>query len=232
MESVVNHTLRTLITSRPLAQWKETLALFCTVSHSATFCHPLLLLLPLEPLEAKGPDPRAFLPLPPPSPQHAQPGEWATLCDQLALALDQSGDASSASLCYICSGNMEKTVQIWLRNFPEADGTHAAALALQDVMEKAVVLGLVGGGRNLPSSLAALVGKYSDLLASQGLLGTAFDYLTMLPEATQEEGLRVLKDRIYRSGQSEFPQGPSAVSHGVSLNGLLRLFPSSGGTDV
>ena len=46
---------------------------------------------------------------------YATTDEFAPLCDALAARLRGAGrDERSATLCYICAGNVDRTVQIWL----------------------------------------------------------------------------------------------------------------------
>lgn len=48
--------------------------------------------------------------------QFAQRDEWAMLCDALASKLMAAGNTLAATLCYICAGNIDKTVEIWSKN--------------------------------------------------------------------------------------------------------------------
>ena len=48
--------------------------------------------------------------------QFAQRDEWTLLCDTLASRLVAAGDTLAATLCYICAGNIDKTVEIWSKN--------------------------------------------------------------------------------------------------------------------
>lgn len=90
-------------------------------------------------------------------------------------------------------------------------------------MEKVVVLGLATGRKKVSASLAPLVGTYAELLVNQGRLATAMEYLALIPPDESDVRLKVLRDRIYRSGQiapesveaPEFPfegEGVSAPS--------------------
>lgn len=45
--------------------------------------------------------------------QFAQRDEWTLLCDALASKLLAAGNTLAATLCYICAGNIDKTVEIW-----------------------------------------------------------------------------------------------------------------------
>lgn len=87
-------------------------------------------------------------------------------------------------------------------------------------MEKVVVLGLATGRKKVSSSLAPLVGTYAELLVNQGRLATAMEYLALIPPEESDVRLKVLRDRIYRSGQialdsveaPEFPFEGESVS--------------------
>ena len=48
--------------------------------------------------------------------QFAQTEEWTSLCDALASRLRAVGNTLAATLCYICAGNIDKTVEIWSRS--------------------------------------------------------------------------------------------------------------------
>lgn len=48
--------------------------------------------------------------------QFAQREEWTSLCDTLASKLMATGNTLAATLCYICAGNIDKTVEIWSRS--------------------------------------------------------------------------------------------------------------------
>jgi protein transport protein SEC31 len=55
--------------------------------------------------------------------QFAQREEWTTLCGILASKLMAAGNTLAATLCYICAGNIDKTLEIWSRSLQtEHDG--------------------------------------------------------------------------------------------------------------
>eukprot|EP00245_Coleochaete_scutata_P005204 TRINITY_DN18571_c0_g2_i1.p1 TRINITY_DN18571_c0_g2~~TRINITY_DN18571_c0_g2_i1.p1 ORF type:complete len:1125 (-),score=228.11 TRINITY_DN18571_c0_g2_i1:535-3909(-) len=135
---------------------------------------------------------------------YARSEEWTGLCDALALRLDSAGNTQDAILCYICAGNIERAVEIWARGLKLPLGSPSAVEALQDVMEKAVVLGMATGQKRESGALSKLVGSYAELLAGQGRLATALEYLTLVPGEQSSQELAVLRDRIYRSGQVLF----------------------------
>ncbi|KAL3622566.1 hypothetical protein CASFOL_033977 [Castilleja foliolosa] len=132
-----------------------------------------------------------------------QAEEWAQLCDTLAARLMAAGDATAATLCYICAGNIDKTVEIWSRNLSsELDGKPYVD-RLQDLMEKTIVFALATGQKQFSASLCKLVEKYAEILASQGLLTTAMEYLNLLGTEELSTELIILRDRIARSTEQE-----------------------------
>ncbi|KAJ6831903.1 protein transport protein SEC31-like protein B [Iris pallida] len=126
----------------------------------------------------------------------AQKEEWSVLCDTLASRLMTVGNTLAATLCYICAGNIDKTVEIWSHGLnSEYEGRSYVDL-LQDMMEKTIVLALATGQKRFSASLSKLVEKYVELLASQGLLTTAMEYLKLLESEESSHELAILRDRI------------------------------------
>lgn len=63
-------------------------------------------------------------------------------------------------------------------------------------MEKTIVLALASGQKRFSASLCKLVEKYAEILASQGLLTTAMEYLKLLGSDELSPELIILRDRI------------------------------------
>jgi len=99
----------------------------------------------------------------------------------------------SASLCYICSGNVEKFLNAWyvylvvwivlICTDRERSAPSTTPLVLQDLVEKVILLKkAVEKERKLYTStgsgnVSKKLGEYSSLLASQGCVNTALSYL-------------------------------------------------------
>ncbi|XP_073128380.1 protein transport protein SEC31 homolog B isoform X2 [Henckelia pumila] len=133
----------------------------------------------------------------------AQTDEWTMLCDTLAARLVAAGDTSAATLCYICAGNIDKAVEMWSKNLTtERDGKPYVD-RLQDLMEKTIVFALASGHKRFSVSLCKLVEKYAEILASQGLLSTAMEYLNLLGTEELSTELVILRDRIALSTEQE-----------------------------
>jgi protein transport protein SEC31 len=131
----------------------------------------------------------------------ARKEEWNVLCDTLASRLLSVGDMLAATLCYICAGNIDKAVEIWSRNLRSEDGGKTYVDLLQDLMEKTITLALATGHKRFSASLSKLVENYAELLASQGLLKTAMEYLKLLGSDEHSHELAILRDRIAFSTQ-------------------------------
>ncbi|XP_071129998.1 protein transport protein Sec31A-like isoform X4 [Mytilus edulis] len=129
---------------------------------------------------------------------YASSEEFVPLCDTLARRLENEvgGEYSMyASLCYICSGNLENLVQNWLNNTESQN----SPLALEDLVEKVMILRKAvelsrGQAQDISGgALADKLNQYSNLLAAQGSLDTAFSYLGN----STDLNLNILKDRLF-----------------------------------
>ncbi|XP_024025815.1 protein transport protein SEC31 homolog B [Morus notabilis] len=170
---MVNNDLLSLVNTRPLKFWKETLALLCSF---------------------------------------ASIEQWTLLCDALASKLIAAGNTLAATICYICAGNIDKTVEIWSRSLATEHEGKSYVDRLQDLMEKTIVFALASGQKQFSASLCKLVERYAEILASQGLLQTAMEYLKLFGSDEVTPELQILKDRIALCTESEKVVEPSAPS--------------------
>lgn len=180
VSAMVSNDLLSLVNTRPLKFWKETLALLCSF---------------------------------------AQRDEWTMLCDTLASKLMGAGNTLAATLCYICAGNIDKTVEIWSRSLSDEHKGKSYVDLLQDLMEKTIVLALATGQKRFSASLCKLVEKYAEILASQGLLTTAMEYLKLLGSEELSTELVILKDRIALSTETEKDLKTTAFENSQSHDG-------------
>ncbi|XP_048801297.1 protein transport protein Sec31B isoform X1 [Lagopus muta] len=126
--------------------------------------------------------------------------DYTQLCDMLGSRLELEGDATlsnDACLCYISSGNVERLVECWVKNHETS-----SPLALQDLIEKVMVLSrsiemLRGTAEPMPGPiLAEQITQYASLLASQGCLAAAMNYL---PNSSKELLIEQLRDRLFHA---------------------------------
>lgn len=182
VSAMVKNDLLSIVNTRPLKFWKETLALLCSF---------------------------------------AQREEWTTLCDTLASKLMAAGNTLAATLCYICAGNIDKTVEIWSRSLQTEHEVKSYVDLLQDLMEKTIVLALATGQKRFSASLCKLVEKYAEILASQGLLTTALEYLKLLGSDELSPELVILRDRIAFSAEPEKQAGDRAFENSQTQTGSV-----------
>ncbi|KAK9141413.1 hypothetical protein Scep_011094 [Stephania cephalantha] len=126
----------------------------------------------------------------------AEGKKWTELCDSLAARLMHAGNTLAATLCYICAGNIDKTVEMWSLHLKTGHEGATYIDLLQDLMEKTIVLALASGQKRFSASLTKLVENYAELLASQGLLKTAMEYLKLLGTEESSQELAILRDHI------------------------------------
>lgn len=95
--------------------------------------------------------------------------------EQLGNRLEQGGQSKSAQLCYICAGSFEQLVNSW------SDTTSLSSENLQELVELVAFLqkAVERQGRyvEVTGNLAELLVQYSSILAAQGRLSTALNYL-------------------------------------------------------
>ncbi|XP_053926949.1 protein transport protein Sec31B isoform X1 [Cuculus canorus] len=136
--------------------------------------------------------------------------DYTQLCDMLGARLESDGDAAlsgNACLCYISSGNVERLVECWVKNHETS-----SPLALQDLIEKVMVLSrsiemLRGTAGPVPGPVwAEQITQYASLLASQGCLAAAMNYL---PSSSKELLIEQLRDRLFHAqGENVGDQQP------------------------
>ncbi|ELU08343.1 hypothetical protein CAPTEDRAFT_20326 [Capitella teleta] len=130
---------------------------------------------------------------------YAKGEDFSTLCTVLGDRLSSAGDeyTNSACLCYICAGSIDRLVECWAKTTNNPNSPDA----LSDVVEKVMILRkaveVVRGPNadDVSSVLAQRLSQYAELLASQGCLDTAMNYLG----TSNEMSLAILRDRLYQA---------------------------------
>jgi protein transport protein SEC31 len=124
---------------------------------------------------------------------YAKTEDFPVLCMKLGEKLESLKDMRRASLCFMCSLNLERTVTFWKSQL-EKKGANDI-LALHEFCRKTSIFMRASSGERLSPDVSVLFDKYADALAAQGLLVTAAKYV--------KSSLK-LKDRLYRSRQSPY----------------------------
>ncbi|KAJ9529449.1 hypothetical protein QJQ45_013699 [Haematococcus lacustris] len=190
-----------LVRSRPVGQWRETLALLATYTQQEDWTRLCDLLA--SRLSLAGQHHAASLCYICAGNVEAVVAYWAR---SLAAAASRSNTDSSAA-----------------SRAAAATASQAQLEELQGCIEKAVVMGLATGNKKASGALADLVTRYASTLAAQGCMATALDYLDYVP-GEASTAVAVLKDRIYRSGTAA-STGVVAQGNAGSYRGHPPPFP-------
>lgn len=130
-------------------------------------------------------------------------GQYYELCAKLGERLENVDNihlAKNSVLCYICAGNLEKLVDCWLHLKKLEAGNPNLKLTTKDLQELVEVVMLlkksleIRGNAVSPSGrLAEFLSEYAGLLAAQGALDTALEYIG----PTEDSQLEDLRERLY-----------------------------------
>jgi protein transport protein SEC31 len=183
MRHVVNRDLGALVRDSDMARWKESLDMLMSYQTS--------------------------------------PEQFSELVDTLAARLESDDTyLQAAIICYMCSGNTDKTIDCWTRQSVseskqamQASGVSPAVWKVHDGIEKVSVLAQTQQHAHAESGklLATKYSEYAGLLAAQGSLGAALDYLTTANSAPEAGSpIATLMDRIFGALGSQ-QQGESKV---------------------
>ncbi|XP_052843381.1 protein transport protein Sec31A isoform X2 [Drosophila gunungcola] len=129
----------------------------------------------------------------------------------------------NAMLCYICAGSIDKLVTAWyqLKRLEQQNpGYKPNTTELQDLAEVVMLmcksLEQQGISVDLAGRFAGFLTEYGGLLASQGALTAALQYITTLGggAANENEVLQSLRDRINNAVSLDYtqPQAPVAAA--------------------
>uniref|UniRef100_A0A8C6H299 Protein transport protein Sec31A n=1 Tax=Mus spicilegus TaxID=10103 RepID=A0A8C6H299_MUSSI len=131
---------------------------------------------------------------------YSGPEKFPELCDMLGTRMEQEGGralTSEARLCYVCSGSVERLVESWAK-FQQA----SSPMSLQELMEQVTVLSrsleLLQGSNKIspgPATTHRLT-QYASLLAAQGSLATAMNFL---PRDCIQPAVQQLRDRLFHA---------------------------------
>jgi protein transport protein SEC31 len=203
--SVIAKNLWDVVYNADLANWKESMAVLCTFS---------------------------------------DPVEFPDLCEALGDRIIEQGSRKDASFCYLVGSKLEKVVTIWAAELKEAeqaginqssdDSTFSVhARSLQDFIEKVTIFRHVTKfqdtekGLDSGWKLAALYDKYTeyaDILAGQGQLTVAQQYLDLLPATYPAAELA--RNRVKLATQKAAPKTVAARQTAATTRVPSRAQPT------
>ena len=149
---------------------------------------------------------------------------YRALVNQLAERLEGAGHSLPALICYMCSSNVDKSVDLFSRQVTEqAD----PIVQLHTAMEKVAVFAQATSAhlQQPPSpSLSLKYSEYATLLASQGFIVGAWNYLRVSNPSGTDPASGVLLDRLYHasyaSDQPIQQQPPAFPFHPIANVGI------------
>ncbi|GLD94914.1 hypothetical protein PINS_up003539 [Pythium insidiosum] len=127
---------------------------------------------------------------------YAKSEEFPSLCDKLASRLEGAGDLHSATLCYMCAVNVEKTVAAWVKESEIEAKIRGHKIALQRLVEKVSIFSQAvdQSDQLMGPEIASRFAEYSSLMAAQGRLDIAAKYARF-----SDISCAILRDRIYNA---------------------------------
>lgn len=148
------------------------------------------------------------------------------LGDRLLAECATSAESTrNAMLCYICAGSLDKLVSAWyqLKRLEQKNpGYKPTTTELQDLAELVMLMSKSleqqGVAVDLAGRFAGFLTEYGSLLASQGALTAALQYITTLGGGAVSENdvLQSLRDRINNAVNLDYAQ-PQAAPAGAPL---------------
>jgi protein transport protein SEC31 len=127
--------------------------------------------------------------------------EFNGMCEALANRLEtEMKDIPSATLCYMCATNVERTIEFWAAELKSRNDVKGSTdtVALQQFVEKVVVYTSAHKVEDLGAACSQYFAEYAGLLASQGILDVAPQYLKGDSAAEC-----VLRDRLFHAGPKQ-----------------------------
>jgi protein transport protein SEC31 len=127
--------------------------------------------------------------------------QFARLCTKLGDRLKgEKKNLQSASMCYICAGAIEQTLDAWIQS--RANGQTLSLMQLQDLIERVVVSSKARSEFKATDYLVNKYAMYAEALATQGRLSAALYYLQQSQRLTPQPAgspAAILFDRVYHA---------------------------------
>ncbi|KAI9911417.1 hypothetical protein PsorP6_009191 [Peronosclerospora sorghi] len=136
---------------------------------------------------------------------YAKSEEFPSLCDILATRLETAGDLHSATLCFMCAVNVEKTVHAWCQESEAESRMHGQTVALHSLVEKVSVFARAvdQADQAIGPEVAQRFAEYASFMAAEGRLDIAAKY-ARFPDLS----CAILKDRIFNAHPIQGYQPP------------------------
>jgi protein transport protein SEC31 len=128
--------------------------------------------------------------------------EFPKLCDALAARLEgEAKNLKDATLCYMCAVNVQKTINIWIKETNEKSERVGRSVALQELVEKVSVFrsSLQPPTQDLGKEMGEIFAEYALIMASQGDLNKSAWYASQGSNNTADTECGQLHHRLYEA---------------------------------
>merc|ERR1712137_471001 len=131
--------------------------------------------------------------------------EFSSLCSDLGVLLQHTGNLSAANLCFICGKDVSRAVNIW----EQEEAGKSRLEQLQAIMERIIIFRAISHSGKVSATVTKKYKEYAELLASQGQLEKARRFATVLSQDSSSSDLLI---RIEAAIDADSVQlnGPSA----------------------
>lgn len=128
--------------------------------------------------------------------------QFGSLCSRLGDRLKkETQNMQFASLCYICAGAIEQTLDAWIQTRASASQS-LSLMQLQDLIERVVVSSKARSEFKVTEYLVGKYAEYAEALATQGRLSAALYYLQhsqKLAAPAPGSPAAILYDRVFHA---------------------------------
>merc|ERR1712137_486944 len=114
--------------------------------------------------------------------------EFSSLCSDLGVLLQHTGNLSAANLCFICGKDVSRAVDIWAQ---QEEAGKSRLEQLQSVMERIIIFRTLSQSGEESSTVTQKYKEYVELLASQGQLEKARQFATVLSQDSSSSDLLI-----------------------------------------
>ena len=125
---------------------------------------------------------------------------YRSLVNQLAERLEAAGQSLPALICFMCSSNVDRAVELFSRQ-SSGGSPSSPTLQLHAAMEKIAVFAQATSAHLQPSTplLSLKYAEYATLLAEQGFIVGAWNYLRVSNPSGSDPSSQLLLDRLYQA---------------------------------
>uniref|UniRef100_A0A6A7FXH9 Protein transport protein Sec31A-like isoform X2 n=1 Tax=Hirondellea gigas TaxID=1518452 RepID=A0A6A7FXH9_9CRUS len=127
---------------------------------------------------------------------HAPQEQLTPLLQRIGNRLETGGELQAALICYLIARALDSFVQCWVKANNAGTAAPLSTQSLQELVEVILVLQQTADETTDSAAATQYIAEYASLLATQGALSTALQYLVYNAAADTQSELTALKDRL------------------------------------